>query len=107
MLFVPIADGEFVIGHGGANEPAINTMVMLNPASGNGVVVLETGNPGMATTLAGEWVFWETGKVDFISAATAVYSSIPIIVAGWLVIVLASLLIAWRTRRVSPRPQAS
>jgi CubicO group peptidase (beta-lactamase class C family) len=98
MLFVALDDGEFVIGHAGDNEPAINTMAMLNPVSGDGIVVLETGNPGMAATLAGEWVFWKTGKLDFISAAMAVYSSTPIILAGWLVIGGAGLVSAWRWR---------
>ena len=66
MLFAPNDEGDFVIGHDGKNEPAINSAVRLNPATGDGIVVLETGNLLLATTLAGEWVFWQTGTLDFL-----------------------------------------
>ena len=65
MLYAPNGVGGFVVGHDGNNEPAINTAVRLNPATGNGIVILETGNRLLATRLAGEWVFWETGNLDF------------------------------------------
>ena len=99
MLYVPSDDGDFVFGHGGKNEPAINTEARLNPATRDGIVVLETGNRLLATTLAGEWVFWQTEKADFLMVTMATDRMITIIVAGWVVIIFASLLIGWRMRR--------
>ena len=99
MLYAPNGDDDFVIGHDGDNEPAINTAARLNPATGDGIVVLETGNPLLATTLAGEWVYWQTGKADFLIVIMATDRMITIIVAGWALIIFASLLIGWRMRR--------
>ena len=67
MLYARNNAGGFVIGHDGNNDPAINTAARLDPATGNGVVVLETGNRLLATTIAGEWLFWRIGNVDFLT----------------------------------------
>ncbi|UPT63826.1 MAG: hypothetical protein M0D54_04565 [Hyphomonadaceae bacterium JAD_PAG50586_4] len=60
--YAPTRDG-FVIGHDGQNHPAINTTARLDPATGNGVVVLTTGSATLARQIGGEWTFWQTGKV--------------------------------------------
>ena len=57
MLYAPNGAGDFIIGHDGSNEPAINTAARLDPDTGDGIVVLETGGSLLATRLAGEWVF--------------------------------------------------
>lgn len=101
MLFVSNGAGSFVIGHDGSNDPAINTTARLNPATGDGIVILETGNPLLATTLAGEWDFWQTGKRDLLMVKLAADSVIRIIVVGWVLIVLTSLLFGWRMKRSS------
>ncbi|MEL6876183.1 MAG: serine hydrolase domain-containing protein, partial [Pseudomonadota bacterium] len=44
MLYAPNNRDGFIIGHDGNNEPAINTAARVDPATGNGIVVLETGN---------------------------------------------------------------
>jgi CubicO group peptidase (beta-lactamase class C family) len=98
ILYAP-NDAGFVVGHDGNNEPAINTAARLNPETGDGIVILETGNELLATTLAGEWVFWQTGKRDFLMVTLAVNRTITMIVAGWVVILLAGFLIGWRLRR--------
>ena len=99
MLFVRNGDGGFVIGHDGSNEPAINTTARLNPATADGIVILETGNRLLATTLAGEWDFWQTGKMDILMVTMAADRMIAIIVIGWLVIIITSCLLGWRMRR--------
>src|SRR5262249_43559899 len=96
MLYAPNGAGDFIIGHDGNNEPAINTAVRLAPATGEGIVVLETGNPLLATELAGEWVYWKTGTVDFLAFTMATRSMIRLMIGGWVAIVLASAVIAWR-----------
>lgn len=61
-LYAPARDG-FVIGHDGQNHPAINTTARLDPATGNGIVVLATGSATLARQIGGEWTFWQTGTV--------------------------------------------
>lgn len=102
MLYAPNEEDDFVIGHDGNNEPAINTAVRLNPATGDGIVVLETGNKLLATTLAGEWVFWQTGTIDFLTFTLVAEDMITIILVGWGVIVLVAVVVGWRGRRKRP-----
>ena len=64
MLYAPNNEGGYIIGHDGNNGPAINTVARIDPASGDGIVILSTGSEMLATELAGEWVFWKTGNID-------------------------------------------
>jgi hypothetical protein len=99
VLYTSNNAGGFVVGHDGKNDPAINTAARLNPATGNGIVILETGQPFLATQLASEWVFWETGNVDLFMITTSFPGMLRLIGLGTLVIVLAVPTIAWSTRR--------
>ena len=101
MLYAPNGAGDFVFGHDGNNEPAINTAVRLDPASGDAIVILETGNKLLATELAGEWVFWKTGMLDFLAFTLATGSMLRLVVIGWVAIVLAAVLTVWRRRRAA------
>jgi CubicO group peptidase (beta-lactamase class C family) len=64
ILYTTTDNGDYIIGHDGKSTPPINTAVRLNSETGDGIIVLETGHPILATKLASEWVFWKTGKVD-------------------------------------------
>ena len=99
MLYAPNNAGSFVIGHDGNNEPAINTAARLDPATGDGIVILETGNRLLATVIASEWVFWNTGNVDFLTITIESAALLQTLAAGWAVIILAALIFGWRTRR--------
>jgi CubicO group peptidase (beta-lactamase class C family) len=66
MLYAPISGGDFVFGHGGANDPAINTELRVNPASGDAIIVLVTGSKSLASSAAYEWTLWQTGYPDFL-----------------------------------------
>jgi CubicO group peptidase (beta-lactamase class C family) len=90
--------GRFVVGHDGNNPPAINTAARLDPDTGSGIIVLATGAPRLATTLAGEWVFWETGNVDAFAFAVDVDRTLWKAAAGAAVIVVGAMLLAWRER---------
>ncbi len=98
ILYASNNRGGFVVGHDGNNEPAINTAVRFNPATGNGIVILETGQPLLATQLGGEWVFWETGNVDFLAFTIAIPGMLRLFGMGSLVIVLAVPASAWSIR---------
>jgi CubicO group peptidase (beta-lactamase class C family) len=91
ILYAPTGNGDFIIGHDGKSTPAINTAVRLDPQSGNGIIVLETGHPLMATILASEWVFWSTGKVDITLFAQFKDKMLDTIVKGGLILVLLTL----------------
>jgi len=96
ILYADNNAGGFVIGHDGNNSPAINTAARIDPASRDGIVVLETGNPLLATQIAGEWVFWQTGNVDLFMVITDLRQKSMLIAGGWLVILLATLFTGWR-----------
>lgn len=98
LLYAPVGEGEFIIGHDGRSTPPINTAVRFDPTTGDGVIVLETGSPLLATTLASEWVFWHTGKIDLPMFTMAVPGMKRAIVIGWLLILLGLVLYRITTR---------
>jgi CubicO group peptidase (beta-lactamase class C family) len=87
ILYAGTDDNDFIIGHDGKSTPPINTAVRLNPETGDGIIVLETGAPLLATKLASEWVFWKTGKVDILLFKMLTQSMMMIIGIGWLLII--------------------
>ena len=99
MLYAPNGRGDFIIGHDGNNEPAINTAVRLDPATGDGIVVLETGGDLTATRLASEWVYWKTGKIDALMFIMRAKAMIIWMLVGSGLILLAGLVAGWRLRR--------
>ena len=102
LLYADNRAGGFVVGHDGNNEPAINTAARLNPATGNGIVILETGKPLLATHLAGEWVFWEARRVDFLAFKLAMPGMLRWLGWGSLAIVVLVPGVAWAMRRRRP-----
>ncbi|MEO0768130.1 MAG: serine hydrolase domain-containing protein [Cyanobacteria bacterium J06649_4] len=64
ILYVANADDSYVVGHDGGNLPALGHTVRVNPATGNGIVLLISGNFGLASQLGDDWVYWETGKLS-------------------------------------------
>lgn len=104
MLYAPNNAGGFIIGHDGNNEPEINTAARIDPNTGDGIVVLESGAPLLATRLGGEWIFWRTGNVDFTTLLMEAGDLLKRLAAGWIVILLAAAAVAWRWRR--PRAKA-
>jgi CubicO group peptidase (beta-lactamase class C family) len=103
MLFAPTPSGDFVFGHDGANEPAINAAGRVNPDTGDGIVVLASGNPTLASKLGFEWVFWQTGKPDFLGVGAELERSLPLLAAGGLLVVALAFIVAWRLRRRATR----
>jgi hypothetical protein len=68
----------------------------LNPETGDGIIVLETGSPALATKLASEWVFWRTGKVDTFLFPMLIDVMIWIIGIGWVVIIAITIVLSAR-----------
>lgn len=104
ILYAPNDAGGFVIGHDGSNTPAINTAVRFNPANGDAIIVLETGSPLIATQIASEWVFWQTGNVDLFDVITATPQMLLLTAAGLIAILVTGFFALWRVWRRKRRP---
>ncbi len=96
ILYAPNNHGDYIIGHDGNNDPAINTTVRLDPATGDGIVVLETGNKLLATQLGGDWVFWTTGKVDFLTVIMEMKKTLQLVAISGVLAFVAGFVLVWR-----------
>jgi CubicO group peptidase (beta-lactamase class C family) len=92
VLFATTENHDFIIGHDGKSTPPINTAIRLNPETGDGIIILETGHPILATKLASEWVFWKTGKVDTFLFPMLVGGMVWTIGIGWAVIIVKTII---------------
>jgi len=98
ILYAPVGD-DFVFGHDGGNEPAINATARLNPLTGDGLVLLETGDPSLATSIGEDWVLWQTGLPGVFSQGASVQRVMPAILIGWGAILVAAIVLSLRRRR--------
>jgi CubicO group peptidase (beta-lactamase class C family) len=99
-LYAPNGAGGFVIGHDGSNYPAINTTARIDPATGNGIVVLSTGSATLAREIGGAWLYWQTGTVGLDTLVLFDLQNILMLfAAGALVIVTGAILIGRSGRR--------
>ncbi|WP_448564174.1 serine hydrolase domain-containing protein [Thalassotalea ganghwensis] len=89
---------DYVFGHDG-KSPFLNTSARLNPVTGNGIIVLQTGNQTLATDIASEWTFWETGKRDLIMIKNSVPRMIKTVLFGWLSIIILTFVYFYCVRR--------
>ena len=105
ILYTANGSGDYIVGHDGNNEPAINTSARIDPATGDGIVVLATGSPMLATRLAGEWVFWKTGNVDNLMFVLELERTIIWMAVGALVILLTAVVAGLVHRRRMRREQ--
>jgi CubicO group peptidase (beta-lactamase class C family) len=64
-LYVENNKGGYIIGHGGGAFPASGAEMRVNPATGNGIVILASGTQGLISEVADTWTYWETGKKSF------------------------------------------
>jgi CubicO group peptidase (beta-lactamase class C family) len=101
ILFTSTENGDHVVGHDGQSTPPVNTAVRLDPQTGNGIIVLTTGHPDLATRIASEWVFWRMGKLDTLLFTMLQGGMVSALLRGWLVILGLGMLLgvgAWWTR---------
>jgi CubicO group peptidase (beta-lactamase class C family) len=98
ILYAPTDSGDFVFGHDGSNEPAINATARINPDTGDAIVALTTGSHA-ASAIGSHWVFWQTGLPDVLSVGSEVERVMPVMLGGALVILLGAVVLAWRRRR--------
>ncbi len=90
--------GGYVVGHGGGVFPASGAMMLVNPATGNGFVLMSSGGRGATNQLVHDWVYWETGKMTIEGRRQIFYDRLkgPVPVA----IILGAITLAlWRLSR--------
>lgn len=98
ILYAPSPNGDYVFGHDGANDPAINTTVRLNPDNADGIVLLVSGHPILASNIGSEWVLWQTGYPDFLQTQRALKSAVVPFVIGTFLLIIAVIL--WARRQM-------
>ena len=96
-LFVANDAGGHVAGHDGGSVPAWGAMMRVNPATGNGMVLMVSGGRGAVNQLGHDWVYGETGKMTPEARREIMYKRLaPASVA----VVLGALALAlWRLSR--------
>ena len=100
MLYIGIGNSDDIFGHDGKSTPPINTAIRINPITGDGIIILETGNPDFATKVASDWVFLETGKTDTLLFTMLLGKMTPIFIIGLLLIGICVIGIGiWRKRK--------
>jgi CubicO group peptidase (beta-lactamase class C family) len=99
ILYAQAESGDFVYGHDGQNEPAINSAVRINPDSGDAIIVFASGNKSLATLLGFEWVFWQTGVPDFLGFGYVIKEGMRILIIGAIVILVLAIFSTWWLRR--------
>ncbi|MEJ8567747.1 serine hydrolase domain-containing protein [Elongatibacter sediminis] len=99
ILYARDNHGSFVIGHGG-QSPALNASVRFNPATGDGFVLLTTGNRSLAADVGTEWTLWQTGNADIYLQANLIPRVLLRTLIGAAVIAaLSALWVVVRRRR--------
>jgi CubicO group peptidase (beta-lactamase class C family) len=87
-----------VIGHGG-QSPALNASVRFNPASGDGFVLMSTGNRSLAADLGTEWTLWQTGNADIYLQANLLPRTVLRTAAGAAAIAVLCAIVVVATGR--------
>ena len=61
-LFIENSAGGHVVGHDGGSIPAWGAWMRVDPATGDGFVMMVSGGSGTLNQLPHDWIYWETGK---------------------------------------------
>jgi CubicO group peptidase (beta-lactamase class C family) len=93
ILYAPNGKGGFVVGHDGTNAPGINTTARIDPETGDGIIVLSSGNPTLATEIGGDWIFWQTGVIDLLTIYHEIGRTLSILAIGAGLILLAAIVV--------------
>ncbi|MFT5143836.1 MAG: CubicO group peptidase (beta-lactamase class C family) [Rhodothermales bacterium] len=91
-IFARSGDGVFIHGHDGSGGPAINTAARLNLDTGDGIIVLETGHPNIASSIADHWIFWKTGIADFVVITANKNWLLFLLLSGYATIICLTIL---------------
>jgi len=62
---------------------------------------LTSGGRRLATRLASEWTYWQTGGPDFLVIGSAIREAVAPLIGGWLAVIAAAMIYA----RTAASPQ--
>jgi CubicO group peptidase (beta-lactamase class C family) len=96
-LFVANEAGGYVVGHDGGTYPAWGAMMRVNPATGNGMVLMVSGGQGAVNQLVHDWIYWETGKLTFEARRQIIQDRL--VPASVAIILGALALVVWKLFR--------
>ena len=99
IAYSPTDSGDYVFGHDGQNDPALNAAVRINPDNADAFIALVSGGEPLATSLGYKWVLWQTGRPDILHFSSVIRNVIPTVLIGCVVIVLLAIIAVWRRRR--------
>ena len=92
MNIAPNYSGGWLIGHDGGNWPGISTTARIDPNTGDGIILLSSGDPALSARVRSWWMGWRTGvAMPSIPNVAALRRRAPWILAGALVIILAGI----------------
>jgi len=98
-LYAPSGSGDYIFGHDGQNEPAINSAVRINPDNGDALIALVSGGPSLATELGYEWTLWQTGLPDVLHTERTIRRMLPTIGIGSALILVVMFVMVLRNVR--------
>jgi CubicO group peptidase (beta-lactamase class C family) len=87
ILYGPVLGRPRVVGHDGHNAPGISSTSRLDLTSGDGIVVLSSGDPNFAPDLGAAWFHHRIGSRDVIALSAGLGRTVVLIGAGAAVIV--------------------
>jgi CubicO group peptidase (beta-lactamase class C family) len=83
-----------IVGHDGGNMPAISTTARLNPNTGDGIIILSSGQTSLALRIRNEWTKWQIGKTSQISMLIVLQSAVTLWGVGLAVLLFAGIGVA-------------
>lgn len=100
MLYSQDDQTSKVIGHdGGSNRPVVNTTARVDLLSGDGIIVLEMGQYGLASSIADEWLFWRVGIADRVVIERNIPFLLTLLAMGYILIAILSILLIKKGKR--------
>lgn len=77
---------ENIIGHGGLERWTVENQVLLNPNTGDGLIVFSNGTYDYAHNLGLEWLFWKYGIISYSTQMNNINRTVIILLVGYVVI---------------------
>jgi len=85
-LYSQKEENSKIIGHDGSGNNALNTAARVDLNSKNGIIILETGNHNLASSMADEWLFWKAGIADFVVMQRNKSYLLTLLIIGYVII---------------------
>ncbi|WP_338793972.1 serine hydrolase domain-containing protein [Bernardetia sp. MNP-M8] len=82
-----------IIGHDGSGNDAINTAARIDLKSKSGIIILETGNWNIASSIADEWIFLKAGIADYVVMQRNKTYILTLLIIGYILIIAVSIFI--------------